>query len=187
MVVVGDNATGKSFLRRIITLRCSKANPRIEPIRTSMEERSGAGYMYGPMRALIYGDEGIFSTGTNSLNVVRGGIKTSRGREHPNILIFDEPDIGCSDSLAAGLGVQIRDFAADLPEYTRAVFVISHSRYLLQQLVGCDPHILWMGENPGNSLQEWLTREVVPVDPEEVAEMNITTFRRIQKILDRKK
>lgn len=182
VVMVGENASGKSFVRRIVTLMAREND--VESIHISMEGRAGPDFS-GGLRPFIYGDEGYRSTGENSASTVVTGIKTCRGREKPHLMFWDEPDIGLSDSWAAGVGVAIREFVKKPPEHTRAVFVVTHSKALVGQLAEFYPHFIYFGEDePPKTLFHWIERPIIPRDIEELGKLSHVRFKKIQKILD---
>ncbi len=182
VVMVGDNASGKSFARRIVSLMCRKND--VEAIAISMERRAGPDFS-GGIRSFIYGDEGYRSTGENSASTVITGIKTCQGRDKPHLMFWDEPDIGLSDSWAAGCGVAIRKFAEKPPEHTRGIFVVTHSKALVSQLLPVEPHYIHFGDGePPATLADWLTQPIKPRDIEKLGEQSHARFKKIQKILD---
>lgn len=175
IVVTGDNASGKSLVRRIITMTHQKGNA--ECIHLSQQGRSTGGII----RAFVYGAEDEESTGYNSAGVVLKAIKTSHGRKEKHSIFFDEPDIGLSDNYAAAVGIKIREFVLNPPKHLFAVFVVSHRKVLIEQLVSCDPWQLRMGDSP--PLSQWLNAPVVPGDLEKLRELGIERWRRIQAYL----
>lgn len=159
LVVLGENASGKSFFRRVVCAVCRDVG--IEAIHLSMEGRNSTGF--GGLRVMVYGDEEEESTGVNSAYTVTKGIATCRGRENKHVIFWDEPDLGLSDNNAAGLGIVIRDFAADAPTNTIAAIVVTHSKALVQQLLPIGPHYLYLGEeNVPQTIEEWLKAPIVP-------------------------
>ena len=182
VVMLGDNASGKSFARRCVQSVAHMA--KVETIHVSMEGRAGPDYT-GGIRTFIYGDESYRSTGENSASTVLGGIRTCRGRDKAHVMFWDEPDLGLSDSWAAGAGVAIRKFAEDPPKHTLAAFVITHSRPLVKQLLDVNPTYIYFGDDEApKSLSDWLKRPIVPKDIEQLGERSRVRFKRIQKILD---
>jgi hypothetical protein len=178
--VLGDNAGGKSFFRRIISQMCREAE--VEAIGLSMEGRKFG----GAMSAFVYGDESWESTGQCSSRTVLTGINTCRNRTKPHVIYWDEPDLGLSDSWAAGAGVVIREFAEKPGEHTRAIFVVTHSRALVDQLVAIEPHYLHLGGDAPDTLSDWLTRPVVPRDLATLSDAAHKRFKAIQRILNKK-
>lgn len=182
IVVVGDNASGKSMLRRIVQGVCKQA--KVECIHLSMEGRGGS--TYNPFRSFIYGDEGTQATGVNSTNTVLIGIKTCQGRENPHVIFWDEPDLGLSDSWAAGLGQRIAAFAKNLPKLTRAVVIVTHSKALIGQLLDLNPNYVHLGvksEEAPQTLTEWFEAPIIPRDPEELKDLSHKRFKAIQRVL----
>lgn len=158
VVVVGENASGKSFLRRVIAYLCHESN--LECIHTSMQERVQS---TGLKRIMIYGEETESATGFNSAKLIQGSIQTCRSRETFHVMVWDEPELGLSDNSVAGVGLALRDFLSAPPAHTLAQVVITHSRVLVQQLIDLDPHYLHLGsESPPKSLLEWMRAPITP-------------------------
>lgn len=158
VVVVGENASGKSFLRRVIAYLCQQSN--LECIHTSMQERVQS---TGLKRIMVYGEETESATGYNSANLILGSMRTCQSRENPHVMVWDEPELGLSDNSAAGVGVALRDFLRVPPAHTLAQVIITHSRALAQQLLDLDPHYLHLGsESPPKSLLEWMRAPITP-------------------------
>lgn len=154
LLVLGDNATGKSVVRSCISSLCREAGVEAMPL--SMRGRSEGGIG----RVFVYGDETWHSTGELSANIVLSGISTCRARDNLHAIIWDEPDIGMSDEFAKATGAEICRFARKPPEHTVAIVVNSHSRPLIQELLPANPHYLCMGRDPPPTLAEWLERPV---------------------------
>jgi|GEM_PF-5724138 len=188
-LVLGENASGKSFFRRCVQASAKSHTSIKEVIHLSMEARAGMNMM-GAMKGFVYGDEGFRSTGENSGMTVRTAISTCRARTHSHLLYWDEPDIGMGEAAAAGAGTVVAEFVADLPEQTRGVFVTTHSRPMVRQLLSVKPHYLHLGVPPAEapqSLGAWLEREIVPMSLDELAEESNRRFRAIQAILDERR
>lgn len=185
VVMVGDNASGKSFARRIINALTRENKPYTEYMGISMEGRNSD---MGGIKGLIYGSEEWQSTGENSSGTVLVGITTCQSRTNDHVMVWDEPDLGLSDAWAAGMGVAIRDFASKPSKHTLGIFVITHSRALVTQLAGLDPTFLYFGDDdvPPN-LAAWLTRPVVPRNLATLPDISHKRFLRIQEILDERK
>lgn len=191
-LIIGDNASGKSLFRRGVSSWCAKdynfdtqRGPRIENINLSMEGRSG-GSMYGPLRGIVYGDEANFATGSNTANLVTGGIKTATGRDKPHVVFWDEPDTGLSDEYAANVGQRIAEFSKNKPDNTIAMFVVTHRRSLVEYVMAAKPHVLFFGDGAPKTVEDFLTRKVVPADIEELGERGHKLFLKINSILKEK-
>lgn len=180
LIMTGENAMGKSFMRRLYHQAMRKYGD-IECIPVSQEARTTSGIH----RAFMFGDEGEESTGAISCHSVKGGISTCKARKEAHAIIFDEPDIGLSDSYARGLGIVLRDFVKKVPKKTFAVIVTSHNRNLIKELLPLNPNHLRFGSPM--TLDEWVNREVEPASPEELGERSIDTWRKISAILEKRK
>lgn len=181
-LVLGENAGGKSFFRRLINAAAHEKSRTKEVIALSMQGRTGA-----YMKSLIYGSEGYEATGANTAHTITMAIQTCRSRNEDHFLYWDEPDVGLSEGATLGVGREIAKFVRKLPDHTRAVFVTTHSRALVRDLVCCDPHYIHLGtpvEDAPATLEAWLERKVKPVSPKTIKEQSHARFLRIQSILD---
>lgn len=186
LLVTGDNAGGKSFFRRLV--HAVTREQGTECIHISMESRTGG--MYGPARAMVYGDESWESTGSLSVSTVLNGISTCKSRTTPHVMFWDEPDLGLSDSWAAGVGQKIAEFAKAAGDNTRAVILVTHSKALVRELLPAFPWYLHLGAEPEAApptVKAWLDAPIVPRNPEELARYSHSRFKKIQAILDHKK
>jgi len=199
VLVLGENAGGKSFFRRLVQEACRhKGNnsgpyPVREVIYLSMEHRTGG--MMGPIGAFVYGSEQRRSTGENSAHTVEGGITTASGRNHDVVVYWDEPDIGMSAACAIGVGVEIAQFVNEAPDNIKAVFVTTHSPAMVTALLKADarPHYLYLGDEMAPlSLEDWVAWQAdvalhgPGISPKQLAEASHKRFKDIQAILDDK-
>lgn len=175
-LVLGDNASGKSMLRKLLTEVGRKHEPRIGSIHTSMSARCSSGIA----RLAMYGSEDDDSTGYNSAHTVEGAIRTSRQRAEPHILIFDEPDTGLSDRWARSAGREIAALLRDPPASLVAVFLITHRRPLVEELLPLRPSAVLVGHEWPTSLQDWVAGDTRDVPS--LAELHDEGFRRWQAI-----
>jgi hypothetical protein len=201
VLVLGENAGGKSLFRRLIRVMTHPGRkgggfgdppvprgpfPVGEVIGLSMQGRTSGGFE----RSCVYGEESYHSTGENSAHTVAMGIKTACERNHTAILYWDEPDIGMSGGAAAGAGVTIREFIQkDDAPLVEAVFLTSHSPALIRQLRACDPHYIFLGDANGpKTLDEWFEwqQNPTPVTPEQLKELAHKRYRDVQAVLNRK-
>lgn len=155
LVMVGDNAGGKSLLIRFAATLLNQQNT--EPLQVSMRYRTQSGIH----RVFMFGDEQEDSTGAVSLNAVEGALCTAKGRETPCWVMLDEPDIGLSDSYSRALGKYLAEHGNALPEKQfEALVVVTHSKTLVESLfehTNLRPHFIAVGENQvGQSPDGWL-------------------------------
>ncbi len=179
-LVLGDNATGKSFVRRIISVAAKEH--KVEAIPLSMEARAGSDGMWG-MKGFVYGDESWKSTGHNSANTIASMMSTSQKREKPHTVYLDEPDTGLSDRWARSMGRELAKFLTIPPPHLTGLFITTHRTALVRELLSLHPHVMLVGEGWPATLDEWLagdSREVEPLDA--LGERGITLFRRINDV-----
>lgn len=188
VLLIGDNATGKSLFRRVVGAWClkdydrdSRKGKKVEMIGLSMQDRAGG--MMGIAHAFVYGDEHTNATGVNTGHTVTTAIKTAEGRDGPNVVFWDEPDTGLSDAYAADVGRRIAAFALKPPAHTRASFVVTHRKALVEQLLTAKPHVLFFGEHAPSTVEEYLTRPVKPANIEELYERGRALFLKVSKHL----
>jgi len=181
VVVVGDNAGGKSLFRRIVCQRYRAEG--IQAMDPSMEGRTAAAGI-NPLRSMIYGNESWKATGENSAHSVIMGVHTCKETNHPHAIIWDEPDLGLNEAWAEAMGRYIRDFCAELPEMAQGVYVITHSKPLLRELLHVPHHYLHLGkkEAPAN-LTDWLIKKPSRhLKLEQLKEESIKRFRKVTKV-----
>lgn len=179
VVMTGENATGKSFFRRLLQTSLKKYG-NIECIHLSQESRTKGGCF----NAFLYGDENWESTGQITGRTVVTGVNTCNSRDTKHAIIWDEPDIGLSDEYSAGVGVKIREFVENISELTFGVIIITHSKHLIRQLLPLNPHHLRFGDN--KSLDSFLNESVIPKNIDELGDKANETFRKISAITNRK-
>jgi energy-coupling factor transporter ATP-binding protein EcfA2 len=181
ILVLGGNAAGKSFFRRIVRTACHKT--KTECMAISMEGRREVAY--NPPLLFVYGDESHSSTGSNSASTILTGIRSSQSRleSEKHVIFWDEPDVGLSESWAASGGAEIASFALQPPNPLVAAIVVTHSKPMVRELAKASPHVLLVGENAPQSLQEWLDEPVVVRPLQELQEAHMRQFRLLQEAL----
>lgn len=181
ILVLGGNAAGKSFFRRIIQTACHKT--KTECMAISMEGRREVAY--NPPLLFVYGDESCSSTGSNSASTILTAIRSSKTRseEQKHVIFWDEPDVGLSESWAASGGAEIASFAKEPPSSLIASVVVTHSKPMVRELAKANPHVLIVGENAPQSLQEWLDEPVVVRPLQELQDAHMHQFRLLQGAL----
>lgn len=182
VIFTGDNASGKSFLARLLSGRAKKIHD-FEPIRVGMELRTQPGII----RSFVFGDESWESTGMISLGAVLGGIRTAQSRTNSHCLIFDEPDIGLSEGYQAAMGKLLAEFVEKLPESTKICGIVTHSRRLVKQLIRLKPHFVRVGDTM--SLEEFMGEPADKSieDVKALQETALERFRALTRLIDAQK
>lgn len=152
-VILGDNSSGKSFVCRIIQMRCF--DEKIEPIMISMSKRTGDDYTPGVVRSLMFGSENRLNTGSISGHIITMAFKTANEREHPNVVILDEPDIGMSGSYHSAIGEYIAQQAKTLSKNTSGIIIVTHSRKIVESIdKNISTQYIKLGDFP--KIKDWL-------------------------------
>lgn len=166
LVVVGDNAEGKSLLVQVLSAWARK-DVNASPLPVSIRERTGAGLheMSGMRRMMMFGDESQQSTGHVSVSTVNRAFSTAESwarEDKAPFMVLDEPDMGLSEGYAAAFGMHLARRLNAMPESVRLVLV-SHSRALVgafrsecEALGAGRPHFTFLGAEPWG-FDRWLT------------------------------
>ena len=177
MVITGQNASGKSFIRRLLSAACKIEG--IEAMALSMEQRTQSGVM----SAMIYGDETHEATGVLSGDLIYTGWKSARLRTRKHILLFDEPELGMGEELQHAACNHIVDQIADWHELLQGVVIMTHSRIFAERMVNeCNATFRNMD---GHSLDSWLHRDVRNGPTlEELREISYEQYQKIHKAIE---
>ena len=182
MVVVGDNAGGKSLLRRLFqTFLKKNKSDQTEVIHLSQQGRSTSGFV----RTVVYGSEDDGATSVISARTLVNSIRTSRGRENKHFIIYDEPEIGMSDESDLGAAIWLKEQLQDCPEQLRGIIICTHSRQFASQLMKLPySKFIWM-HHPEATVREWLDRTIKPIDPQKLMDVGLARWRKITKIFEK--
>jgi len=177
LVIVGSNASGKSFLRRYVQLTLKE---KIEVIALSHELRTQGNFS----TALVYGDESWQSTGAITAQTFLTGVKTMRERTKPHVVVWDEPEIGCSEELQTGCANWLHKNLHPWPKFLQGLILLTHSRIWARRAMDY-PHAKFLSLDGYRNVEDWLRREVKPVDPETITRLAGEKFQRLTKLLGR--
>lgn len=168
VVVTGANGSGKSLLRKVLAARHQDRGDRW--VHISVQGRVGGGLA----KVAVYGDDSEESTGVVTAKAVLKAL--AQPRDRPYALYLDEPELGCSEELAAGIGAMVRAMVSEWgPE--AVVYCATHSRVLARELAFASPTHVSLAPRPQDppSLHQWLDRPVTPMSPEEIAALSAST------------
>ena len=150
----------------------------VEFMRVGMGRRTAPGIE----RSFIFGgNEDRESTGRVSSNAIKGGLSTSRNRNNAHFLCFDEPDIGLSARLQAGLGAVLADFARDLPEHLSGLIVVTHAQPIVRALLEVSPRCARVGGGTATTA-EWAASVEPPATAEEFLDLGRVATERMRAI-----
>lgn len=180
VVVVGENASGKSFLRRLMCAVLHDAGHDL--IHLSMEGRFDYNGNLGAMRGMLYGDEQHEATGVNSAHLITRGLSNCESRRDTSHgIIWDEPELGLSEGAQMGVGAELAEGLVKTPVPTVAAVLITHSKPLVRRLVEIEPNFVFVGEDPPLTMEGWLKR---PAKLRTTADIEAESRRRYRLIQD---
>lgn len=154
LIISGDNASGKSFMCKVLKTFISQNDDDDLGKVTCMDMSMGRRTAPDISRSFIYGDEGIQSTGETSLKCIIGAVTNSQKYETRHVIMFDEPDIGLSEAFLPALGEYLAQYYEYLPENAEGMILVTHSRRLVKNLMCFNPVTIRMGSN--QSTKDWL-------------------------------
>lgn len=169
VAVIGDNATGKSFVTSTLSV-IAKSWHNIGGYNIGMAKRAGGGME----ASFVYGSESEQSTGATTLNAVIGGLKNvvryAKEENKKMLLILDEPTIGLSLGFEKAMGKYLASIYQELEELDNVVgiVIVSHSKAMFKEIekAGISPIVIsteksktlheWYEEDEDNSIEELL-------------------------------
>ena len=176
LVVTGQNASGKSFLRRLLHVKLKQM--KIEVIVLSQEGRTSGGVV----SAMVYGDESRSSTGSISCQTFISGIHTSRSRQGHHVLIWDEPEIGMGEELQLGSAQWLFRELSNWPKNLQGVILLTHSRHFVREAMKQES-AKWFSLDGYKTAESWLKRKIKPAAPDVLAEDAVKKFRKLIRML----
>lgn len=157
-VLTGENATGKSLLRKLLWSSVEKqAGERIKIADSSMQRRTERHAEFSALGFLL-NDDPQDATSYSSIHFIKGALKQS-GR----FIVLDEPEVGMSENVRLGLAAWLDRMLPEAMERNRGVLVITHSKDIVRNM----RHDNFVNLQ-GLSEQEWLSREPEPEDIDEL-------------------
>lgn len=182
LLVTGDNSSGKSFFGKLFSEIVTHGGyEKIKVMHVSMQLRAAGNLL---ANIFIFGDESWKATGEISVYAVLSGLRTCRSRTNDHILLLDEPDVGLSESYQGALGQVIRKFAEDLPDKTKALCLVTHSRRIVKHLMPLHPHYLRLGDE--KSIDQFLEEpeDKTIDDLKNLTKISLDRFREIAKCIN---
>jgi len=185
LVVVGGNASGKSFLRRLLSAfirqyyKDKKEEVGVVSISQEMRTSQNIGNVF------VYGSEDWEATGLITCNSVVGVLRNIRenGGWGKNVIVIDEPEIGLSDETQSALAIHVREQIENWPDNLVGIVVMTHSRYFMRELNKVEGFKMLDLDGKYKTVDDWVNRKVVPVDLNTLEEVALTRFRKLTKAL----
>lgn len=157
IVVVGDNACGKSLLTSQM-LTCAHKWANIKGYNIGMKSRTQEGLG----RVFMYKQEDDNSTGAITLHAIVGGLTNCLNHANegtPMMLVLDEPTLGLSMRYERAMGQYIGNIVNENKENEnfKGVLLVTHSKDLVRSMIdnGFEPSVVSVGKKI-DSIDEWL-------------------------------
>lgn len=177
VIITGPNAAGKSVLRKIIHNQV--ADRKMTYFNYSQE---GKAQSHGLQRLMIYGTETDESTGYNSVKSFTKCLQSIKAAERPCFAMIDEPEIGCSEEVQAGIGLRLAQETPDMDNTmpnVGGIFVVTHSRQLIKHALPANP-THWRLSDDGMTFRQFVEREIVPADLDELLALGKETWHKVR-------
>ena len=168
-VLTGQNGTGKSLIRSQLNFRLKEQKKNV--VHSSMALRTGSHAHLGGLGVMLRDDDWN-STSYSTFSSIRTALKSIHG----SYLCLDEIEIGCSAETTMGMTAWLNEHLPEALEGTMGCLVITHSPYVIQNL----KFDHWFNLDGYKTPEEWLNREIVPVDIEEYAKQQMEFFKYIR-------
>lgn len=159
-ILTGKNGSGKSLLRRLLSIRAKKEGELV--VHSSQELRTSSHPMLGAFSSFA-SDVDWLPTSLNTLNII------SSLPLEDNFLVLDELEIGCSEETILAITLWLNEW---LPEqHIKGSLVITHSRHIVENL----NYDNWFNLE-GMTQEEWINRPIKPTDLEQLKENSLGKY-----------
>ena len=169
-VLTGSNGSGKSLIRKQLCFRLSKKIENSDYRRliaeVSMQKRTESVADWGALSTCMH-DVSWVPTSCSTYDLINSMFNTFLKEDSSKrYLIIDEPEIGMSKEAQMGLATYIINKIPDILKYTYGLLIITHSEVLVDAL---KDKVEFFNIDKDCTAEEWLNREIVPLDLEELA------------------
>lgn len=175
-MLTGSNGSGKSLIRSQLRFRDEMGWSGGKRGKTlahcSMSLRTGLSD--GTGSAAFTHDTPWDPTSVSTLHF----IKCASNSIHGGYLVLDEIEVGCSEETQMGLVNWINANLRERLKGTLGCMVITHSRYVVANLKFDN----WFNLDGYETAEEWLNREIVAVDIEQLQKDSHELFQYINKL-----
>lgn len=172
VVIYGDNASGKSFIGRILDARFHGHEWNSKAMNMGLRVSCS-----GLSKAAIYGDETEQSTGVTSFKATLRALSSTSKTSGKAFLLLDEPDIGLSPRYARALGKHIAETFNEMKGVKRLA-IVSHNQALIQAFLdNCERNVGSLGIGTNKGLKDWID-DPSDIEIEELIALEEMAFKR---------
>lgn len=167
-ILTGGNGRGKSVIRKQLTAIGRHKNIKLWSC--SMDDRAGV----NPNVMMVFGrDCEWLPTSINTFSNIKGFYDTE-----DSFGILDEIEIGMSEETQYGVALYINQHLKEFRSKNHGMLIITHSRWLVRT-INADVFV----NLEGMTKEEWLNREIVPTNFDELESDSDKLYCEIEKRL----
>ena len=177
-ILTGGNACGKSVIRKQLALIIPDkldaegiSHGKSTVASASMQLRTESKPEWGAFSSITH-DSPWSATSDATLNMIN---QLFRNSSDPRYIIIDELEIGMSEELQIGFCNMLNKKFPEILEKNFGIMVITHSRHVVNTL----NHENFMNIE-GMTEEEWVNREIVPIDPKDLGKWATELFKTIR-------
>ena len=173
-ILTGGNGKGKSLIRKLIHFYIEnklgiKDQKKRCVVQVSMQLRTESRPEWGALSSMAH-DWPTTPTSLSTISLIKGMFSQSAGK----YIVIDEPEIGMSAEMQLALCKKINETLPTL-EDIKGVLIITHSQFIIKNL----KHDEFVNIE-GMTEDEWLNREIVPADIDELDNFSTALFREVE-------
>jgi ABC-type branched-subunit amino acid transport system ATPase component len=162
-ILTGPNGYGKSLVRKVLPAALAGHGYEGKVCSFSMERRTSPNEGFSALRSLAM-DQVHDATSNHTCAMTLAVLRDAA--EHGKYVVLDEPETGMGKEVLLGLISRIRGFVDERKAAGnfRGLLVVTHSEFVVDNL----PHDHFANLE-GLTREQWKSRELVPVDPEDLS------------------
>ena len=172
-ILTGGNALGKSLIRKQLTFYIS--NKKDIPVNkavisVSMQTRTESRPEYSALSGMNH-DLPWCSTSDSTINLLNSMLSHAKNK----FIVIDELEIGMSREVQTGVCHMLNEKFPDILKNNYGILVITHSEDVVKNL----KHDNFINIE-GMSEEQWLTRDIITVDPSDFKTWAISLFKAVR-------
>lgn len=188
-ILTGSNGSGKSMVRKQLTFKLCNKIPEQQnnygklTADVSMQRRTESNPYLGALGSFMH-DSGTDPTSISTYQHIDTLLNSFTSNKEKVInskryLIIDEPEIGMSKESQLGFVEYLLSRTDEILEHTYGLLIITHSECLVQALTKSEyikDKVTFLNLDGYATPEEWINREIKPVNLEELAERSHKLF-----------
>lgn len=183
-IIVGDNGTGKSLIRKQMAVRLMKeyGDNKTHCRTVSMQLRTELRSDWGALACMGH-DEPEFPTSLSSFNLLQSVMNYDMKEKNDYFIILDEIEIGMAKESVLGMANYLNSKIPEWLDNTLGIIIITHSNIIAREIYNnqdCD--FINIGYNSVDyDINKWINRNIVPTDFDFLSEWSSRLFHRVNE------